>query len=279
MNTIDGAFLRASSNSLRIRAAPRPANISTNAEALCAKKRAPDSFATAFAASVFPVPGGPWKRMPFGTRAPSCSKRFGSRRKSTISWSSSFASSSPATSPHVTEEAEPGVISCGLTRGISRTVFQSSHTTTHIRPKKRTGSQVRAKSLAVDPKLNPRTIASLIGRVARDLKAGEHLVDRGHPDPEPAPVGDAGGRTAGVEPARGLPHEGHRPAPGDEPADRRVVADVDRDPEQDDFLGIEQFEERVGVRIREDVEVLLEEQELTAAQPVAGDPGERQGYR
>ena len=36
MKTIDGAFLRASSNSLRIRDAPRPANISTNAEALCA---------------------------------------------------------------------------------------------------------------------------------------------------------------------------------------------------------------------------------------------------
>ena len=36
MKTIDGAFLRASSKSLRIRAAPRPANISTNAEALCA---------------------------------------------------------------------------------------------------------------------------------------------------------------------------------------------------------------------------------------------------
>ena len=36
MKTIDGAFLRASSKSLRMRAAPRPANISTNAEALCA---------------------------------------------------------------------------------------------------------------------------------------------------------------------------------------------------------------------------------------------------
>ena len=36
MNTIEGAFLRASSKSLRIRDAPRPANISTNAEALCA---------------------------------------------------------------------------------------------------------------------------------------------------------------------------------------------------------------------------------------------------
>jgi hypothetical protein len=63
--------------------------------------------------------------MPFGTRAPSDSNRFGSRRKSTISCSSSFASSRPATSSHVTETAEPGVISIGFTRGIRRTVFQS----------------------------------------------------------------------------------------------------------------------------------------------------------
>ena len=34
MKTIAGASFRACSNSLRIRAAPRPANISTNAEAL-----------------------------------------------------------------------------------------------------------------------------------------------------------------------------------------------------------------------------------------------------
>ena len=35
MKTIDGACLRASSKSLRMREAPRPANISTNAEAVC----------------------------------------------------------------------------------------------------------------------------------------------------------------------------------------------------------------------------------------------------
>ena len=34
MNTIEGEFLRASSKSLRIRAAPSPANISTNDAAL-----------------------------------------------------------------------------------------------------------------------------------------------------------------------------------------------------------------------------------------------------
>ena len=125
MKTIEGAFLRASSKSFLIRAAPSPANISTNAEALWAKKRAPEAFATAFAASVLPVPGGPWNRIPFGTRAPRASNRFGSRRKSTTSWSSSFASSSPATSSQVTDDAEPGVISVGLTRGMSFTVRQS----------------------------------------------------------------------------------------------------------------------------------------------------------
>ena len=71
--------------------------------------------------------------MPFGIRAPSDSKCSGLRRKSTISCSSSFASSRPATSDQVTADAEPGVISIGLTRGISLTVFQSSQTTRHMR--------------------------------------------------------------------------------------------------------------------------------------------------
>ena len=35
MKTIDGAFFRAVSKSLRMRDAPSPANISTNADALC----------------------------------------------------------------------------------------------------------------------------------------------------------------------------------------------------------------------------------------------------
>ena len=59
MKTIAGAFLRASAKSLRMRAAPRPANISTNEAALAEKKLAPDSWATALARSVLPVPGGP----------------------------------------------------------------------------------------------------------------------------------------------------------------------------------------------------------------------------
>ena len=57
MKRIDGALSRASLNRRRIRAAPRPANISTNEDADWLKKLAPDSCATALASIVLPVPG------------------------------------------------------------------------------------------------------------------------------------------------------------------------------------------------------------------------------
>ena len=98
MKMIAGACLRAVSKSLRMREAPRPANISTKAEAGCEKNAAPDSAATALASSVLPVPGGPCSSTPLGTRAPRRAKRSGSRRNSTISASSALASSTPATS-------------------------------------------------------------------------------------------------------------------------------------------------------------------------------------
>ena len=101
-----------------MRAAPRPANISTNEAADCAKNLAFASLATALASSVLPVPGGPCSRMPFGTLAPSLRKRFGSRRNSTTSRSSSLASSTPATSSQLTELDEAGLISCGFVRGM-----------------------------------------------------------------------------------------------------------------------------------------------------------------
>jgi hypothetical protein len=142
MKTIAGAALRAWRKSRRMRAAPRPANISTNDDADCAKNFAFDSFATALARSVLPVPGGPCSRMPFGTLAPSFLKRFGSRMNSTTSRSSSLASSTPATSSQRTELDDDGAISCGFVRGMYRTI----HTTAiAIRPMKMIGSQVRAK--------------------------------------------------------------------------------------------------------------------------------------
>ena len=93
-----------------------------NEEADWLKNCAPDSWATALASSVLPVPGGPCRRIPFGTLAPSCLKRFGSERKSTTSRSSSLVSSTPATSSQVTALFDRGLISCGLVRGISFSV-------------------------------------------------------------------------------------------------------------------------------------------------------------
>ena len=145
MKMIAGAFLRACLNRRRMRAAPSPANISTNEEADWAKNFALDSCATALASSVLPVPGGPCSRMPFGTRAPRSRKRLGSRRNSTTSRSSSLASSTPATSSQAIESAEPGSISCGfiLKEGMKRSISTS---TTAIRPMKMSGSQVSIQS-------------------------------------------------------------------------------------------------------------------------------------
>ena len=118
MKMIAGEALRASRNRRRMRLDPRPANISTKLEADCAKNCAPDSLATALASSVLPVPGGPCSRMPFGTVAPMSRKRAGSLRKSTTSCSSALASSAPATSSHLTEPTESGLISIGFVLGI-----------------------------------------------------------------------------------------------------------------------------------------------------------------
>ena len=77
MNTIAGACLRAILNRRRIRAAPRPTNISTNDAADCEKKRAPDSWATALASSVLPVPGGPCKQDALGHLRADVAKALG----------------------------------------------------------------------------------------------------------------------------------------------------------------------------------------------------------
>ena len=66
------------------------------------KNGTPASPATAFARSVLPVPGGPVRITPFGILAPSCVYLIGFLRKSTISSSSSFSSSRPATSLNFT---------------------------------------------------------------------------------------------------------------------------------------------------------------------------------
>ncbi|OPZ66935.1 MAG: hypothetical protein BWY81_01582 [Firmicutes bacterium ADurb.Bin467] len=101
MNTIAGADFFAWEKRSRTFAAPMPTNISTNAEPEMLKNGTFASPATAFAMSVLPVPGGPTSRTPLGILAPIALKRCGERMKSTISLSSSFSSSAPATSLNV----------------------------------------------------------------------------------------------------------------------------------------------------------------------------------
>ena len=86
----------------RTREAPTPAYISTKSEPLANTNGTPASPAIDRASSVLPMPGGPTSSTPFGMRPPTDENRFGSRRKSTISETSSFASSTPATSAKVT---------------------------------------------------------------------------------------------------------------------------------------------------------------------------------
>ncbi len=98
MNIMQGAFfLPCSKRSLTL-LAPTPTNISTKSEPLMLKNGTSASPAIALASSVFPVPGAPTKRTPFGILPPSLVYFLGSLRKSTNSFNSSLASSTPATS-------------------------------------------------------------------------------------------------------------------------------------------------------------------------------------
>ncbi|PRL39404.1 hypothetical protein BV095_00485 [Haemophilus influenzae] len=97
-----GAFFLACSNISRTRDAPTPTNISTKSEPEIVKNGTFASPAIARASKVLPVPGGPTIRIPFGILPPKFWNLFGSRKKSTISPTSSFASSQPATSAKVT---------------------------------------------------------------------------------------------------------------------------------------------------------------------------------
>ena len=97
INIIQGEFFFASANKSLTLEAPTPTNISTKSEPDIVKNGTPASPAVAFARRVLPVPGGPSNSTPFGILAPSCIYFLGSFRKSTISSSSSFSSSKPAT--------------------------------------------------------------------------------------------------------------------------------------------------------------------------------------
>ena len=95
---MQGIFFLAWSKRSRTRDAPTPTNISTKSEPEIEKKGTFASPATAFANKVLPVPGGPTRRTPLGILAPISVNFLGFFKKSTISCSSCFSSSAPATS-------------------------------------------------------------------------------------------------------------------------------------------------------------------------------------
>ena len=101
MKMMQGWFFLALSNRSRTREAPTPTNISTKSEPEMEKKGTPASPATARASRVLPVPGGPTSSTPLGIRAPRELYFEGFFKNSTISRSSSFSSSAPATSAKV----------------------------------------------------------------------------------------------------------------------------------------------------------------------------------
>ena len=78
--------------------APTPTNISTKSEPESEKKGTFASPATALAKRVLPVPGGPTNNAPLGILPPREVYLSGFLKKSTISSTSSFAPSKPATS-------------------------------------------------------------------------------------------------------------------------------------------------------------------------------------
>ena len=101
MKMMHGAFSPACLNRSRTFVAPIPTNICTNSDPEIEKNGTFASPATALAIRVFPVPGGPTSKAPFGRLAPIWRYFSGLCRNSTISFSASLASSCPATSAKV----------------------------------------------------------------------------------------------------------------------------------------------------------------------------------
>ena len=95
---IEGDFSFACRNKSLTLDAPTPTNISTKSEPEREKNGTLASSATALAKRVFPVPGGPTRRAPLGILPPNEVYFSGFLRNSTISCTSSFAPSNPATS-------------------------------------------------------------------------------------------------------------------------------------------------------------------------------------
>jgi len=96
------------------------------------------------------------------------------------------------------------------------------------------------------------------------------LVDRGEGDARLAPRSRAGGDPGVVETPGGVLDEAHAAAPFEKGANRGVVADVGRDPEDQDPVRIEPLEQPLRIGIRKHVEALLQQEELPAGEVALG---------
>mmetsp|Transcript_10429 Transcript_10429/g.23640 ORF Transcript_10429/g.23640 Transcript_10429/m.23640 type:complete len:583 (-) Transcript_10429:856-2604(-) len=111
MKMMHGLKLRACSNIFNVIDVPTPEKGDCRkSEPEIAKKGTPAAEATARAAKVFPVPGSPQKRTPFGGTAPTFSYFPGLPRRSTSSCSFSFTSGEPRKESIGTYAASPGSI-------------------------------------------------------------------------------------------------------------------------------------------------------------------------
>src|SRR5579864_8818247 len=93
-------------------------------------------------------------------------------------------------------------------------------------------------------------------------EGGDHLLGGRELDALLAPGRETGRRSGVVEAAGRILDEEDAPAALQEATDRRVVAHVRGYAEDHDLVRIEGPEQRLGIRIREDVEVLLQQQDL-----------------
>src|SRR5271170_5544193 len=140
---IAGAFARADAKRSLIRLAPTPTYISSNSLPLIKKKGTPASPATARASVVFPVPGGPVSRTPFGSLPPRLVNFAGSLRNITTSSRSSFASSTPLTSLNLTG----GPVGVDLTSPWAGIDFKTPVVSSIIETRKNTKNAVSPKDI------------------------------------------------------------------------------------------------------------------------------------
>ncbi len=108
-----------------------------------------------------------------GTVAPSLRNAVGSLRKATTSWSSDFASSTPAMSSQPTDDLADGLICAGLVLGIIFSVRQKKKTIANMNSSVATPDHSRPKVLTSSKKLLAAIIIGVIGSPPKPLSPAD----------------------------------------------------------------------------------------------------------